>query len=56
MTHPTLRITKPPIIPHMGASMLALVFAALLLSAPAHAQTQAPQAKATAIFAGGCFW
>ncbi len=56
MTHPTLCITKPPIIMHLGAAILALMFAALLLDAPAQAQTQAAQAKATAIFAGGCFW
>ena len=56
MTNPTLCITKPQIILHMGAAMLALMFAALLLSTPAQAQAQAPQARATAIFAGGCFW
>ena len=56
MTHPTLCITKPPIIRHMAAAMLALMFAALLPNAPAQAQTQAAQTKATAIFAGGCFW
>lgn len=56
MTYPTLSITKPPIILHLGAAMLALMFAALILSAPARAQTQAQQTKATAIFAGGCFW
>lgn len=56
MTHPTSCITKPPIILQMGAAMLGLIFAALLLSAPAQAQTQTAQARATAIFAGGCFW
>ena len=56
MTRPTLCITKPPIIRHMAAVTLALMFAALLPSAPAQAQTQSPQARATAIFAGGCFW
>ncbi len=56
MTHPTLCITNPPIIRHMAAAMLALMFAALMPSASAQAQTQAPQTKATAIFAGGCFW
>ena len=56
MTYPTLCITKPPIILHLGATLLALMFAALILSAPAQAQTQAQQARATAIFAGGCFW
>ena len=52
MTQQALRTSKLPIILHMGAAMLTLLFAALLLSAPAHAQ----QGKATAIFAGGCFW
>lgn len=52
MTYPTLSITKPPIILHLGAAMLALMFAALILSAPARAQTQAQQTKAIAIFAG----
>ena len=56
MTHPTLCITKPPIIRHMAAAMLALMFAAFLPNAPAQAQTQAAQTKASAIFAGGCFW
>ena len=56
MTYPNLCITKPPIILHMAATLLALMFAALMLSAPAQAQSQPQQTKATAIFAGGCFW
>ena len=37
-------------------SLLLLMFTALLLSPPARAQAPAQPGRATAIFAGGCFW
>lgn len=52
----TLIRSAQPSSMRIGTTMLPLIFTALLLNTPAQAQTPAQPGKATAIFAGGCFW